>query len=296
MSTRAKGSFLCLFGAACWGVSGCTGQYLFTYQGMDSTWLVPIRLFLAGLLISSYYFVRDRKLLIAPWKTAHNARDLIIYGLIGVSGAQFTYLLTIQPSSAGFGTIIQDISPAMILVCVCVCARRRPRIQEISSIALALVGVFFITTHGRLDALAVSPWALLIGVISAICVVIYTMIPGKLQAQFPTALLQGWAFLMGGAFFALVFRPWGMHYVPSFIGILGIIVVVVVGNVLAFSCYMQGVKLIGPRRASLYSFAEPVAAALISTLFLGSPFTLWDALGFVCIFTMLVLLSLRKDQ
>ncbi len=296
MSTRAKGSFLCLFGAACWGVSGCTGQYLFTYQGMDSTWLVPIRLFLAGLLISSYYFVRDRKLLIAPWKTAHNARDLIIYGLIGVSGAQFTYFLTIQLSSAGFGTIIQDISPAMILVCVCVCARRRPRIQEISSIVLALVGVFFITTHGRLDALAVSPWALLIGVISAICVVIYTMIPGKLQAQFPTALLQGWAFLMGGAFFALVFRPWSMHYFPSFIGILGIIVVVVVGNVLAFSCYMQGVKLIGPRRASLYSFAEPVAAALISTLFLGSPFTLWDALGFVCIFTMLVLLSLRKDQ
>ena len=29
-------------GAACWGVSGCMGQYLFTREGMDSTWLVPI--------------------------------------------------------------------------------------------------------------------------------------------------------------------------------------------------------------------------------------------------------------
>ena len=45
-----------------------------------------------------------------------------------------------------------------------------------------------------------------------------------------------------------------------------------------------------------YGFAEPVTAAIISTLVLGSPFTLWDALGFGCIFLMLVLLSLPAKQ
>ncbi len=74
--------------------------------------------------------------------------------------------------------------------------------------------------------------------------------------------------------------------------------VVVLGNVLAFSLYMSGVPLIGPQKASLYSFAEPVTAAIISTLVLGSPFTLWDALGFGCIFLMLVLLrkAARKTE
>ena len=72
--------------------------------------------------------------------------------------------------------------------------------------------------------------------------------------------------------------------------------VVCVGNLLAFCCYMQGVKLIGPQRSSLYSFAEPATAALISTLALGSPFTVWDALGFGCIFVMLVLLSAGANQ
>ena len=66
--------------------------------------------------------------------------------------------------------------------------------------------------------------------------------------------------------------------------------VVIIGNILAFSCYMQGVKLIGPQKPACTAFAEPVAAALISTLLLGSPFTLWDALGF-CIFLMLMLLQ-----
>ena len=83
-----------------------------------------------------------------------------------------------------------------------------------------------------------------------------------------------------------------MNYVPAAMGVFGIFTVVVLGNVLAFSLYMSGAPLIGPQRSSLYGFAEPVTAAIISTLVLGSPFTVWDAMGFGCIFLMLVLLSL----
>lgn len=55
MSDRIKGSALTM------GVSGCMGQYLFTREGMDSTWLVPIRLFLAGLILCGFFFIKDRK-------------------------------------------------------------------------------------------------------------------------------------------------------------------------------------------------------------------------------------------
>jgi len=296
MSNRVKGAFLTLFGGACWGVSGCIGQYLFTRQGMDSTWLVPIRLFLAGLLMCGYYLVRNRKQLFAPWKGRRNAIDLLIYGLAGVSACQFLYFFTIQHSSAGVATILQDLFPVIVLAITCISGRRWPRAAEIGSIVLALAGVFLLTTHGSLTGLAISPIALASGVASAVCVVIYNMWPKNLQRQFSTPMLQGWAFLMGGALFLLLFRPWRMGYVPNLIGILGIAAVVLIGNVLAFSCYMQGVKLIGPQKASLYSFSEPVTAALISTLLLGSPFTLWDALGFGCIFVMMVLLGLPERR
>ena len=295
MSDRVKGACLTTGGAACWGVSGCMGQYLFTRENMDSTWLVPIRLFLAGLILCAFYFCKDSKMLFDPWnvkKNPCNLLDLLIYGLAGVSCCQFTYFLTIQLSSAGMGTILQDLSPVIILLVVCIQQRRGPRLFEICSILLALIGVFLLTTHGSLTDLAISPAALLSGIASACCVVIYTMWPRKLQQQYPTPMLQGWAFLMGGTMFAIIFRPWDMGYVPSAMGVFGIFTVVVLGNVLAFSLYMSGVPLIGPQRASLYSFAEPVTAAIISTLVLGSPFTVWDALGFGCIFLMLVLLSL----
>ena len=295
MSDRVKGACLTMGGAACWGISGCMGQYLFTRENMDSTWLVPIRLLLAGLLLCGYYFFKDRKQLFAPWNwkaDPRNTIDLLVYGLAGVSFCQFLYFLTIQLSTAGIATILQDLSPVLILLVLCLQQRRTPRLFELCSILLALLGVFLLTTHGSLTSLAVSPAALVAGVVCACTVVIYTMWPKRLQAQYPTPLLQGWAFLLGGLAFHLIFRPWTMGYVPSAVGVIGILVVVLVGNVTAFSLYMSGVPLIGPQRASLYSFAEPVTAAILSTLLLGSPFTLWDALGFGCIFVMLVLLSL----
>ena len=299
MSDRVKGACLTMGGAACWGISGCMGQYLFTREGMDSTWLVPIRLLLAGLLLCGFYFMKDRKQLFAPWDwkaDPRNAVDLLVYGLAGVSCCQFLYFLTIQLSTAGVATILQDLSPVLILLVVCVQQRRAPRLFEVGSIVLALAGVFLLTTHGSLTSLAVRPAALVAGVVCAGTVVVYTMTPRRLQAQYPTPMLQGWAFLLGGALFHLVFRPWRAGYLPSAVGVLGIAVVVIVGNVLAFSLYMSGVPLIGAQRASLYSFAEPVTAAVISTLVLGSPFTGWDALGFVCIFAMLVLLSLPAPR
>ena len=295
MSDRVKGACLTMGGAACWGISGCMGQYLFTRENMDSTWLVPIRLLLAGLLLCGYYFFKDRKQLFAPWNfraDPRNTIDPLVYGLAGVSFCQFLYFLTIQLSTAGIATILQDLSPVLILLVLCLQQRRTPRLFELCSILLALLGVFLLTTHGSLTSLAVSPAALAAGLVCACTVVIYTMWPKRLQAQYPTPLLQGWAFLLGGAAFHLIFRPWTMGYVPSAVGVIGILVVVLVGNVTAFSLYMSGVPLIGPQRASLYSFAEPVTAAILSTLLLGSPFTLWDALGFGCIFVMLVLLSL----
>ena len=291
MTDRVKGSILAMGGAACWGISGCMGQYLFTTEGMSPTWLTPIRLFLAGLILCAYYAIKNPKLLVAPWKNGRDRVDLLIYGVAGVSCCQFLYFLTIDLSTAGIATILQDVSPAMILIVACVLGHRAPRTFEIVSILMAMIGVFLLTTHGSLTDLAVSPAALTSGLLCAVCVVIYTMWPKHLQSKYPTPMLQGWAFLMGGVLFCLLFRPWQQGYVPGPMGYVGIATVVCVGNLLAFCCYMQGVKLIGPQKSSLYSFAEPACAAIISTVVLGSAFTLWDALGFACIFVMLVLLS-----
>lgn len=292
---RIPGMLLTMLGGICWGFSGSVGQYLFTVEQMDSRWLVPIRLGAAGILMLLLYTWKFGRAVLEPWRDRAEIRELLVYGLLGISGCQFTYFLTIQLSTAAIATILQDLAPVWILLYSCLAVKRLPRFSELFSICLALLGVALIASHGELRNLAASSSALLTGVICAFCVLIYNVVPGRLMRKYPVFLLQGWAFLLGGIVLALLFRPWSYHYVPSLCGLLGIAFVVLIGNVAAFTAYMTGVKMIGPEKAVLYGFSEPISAAVIGTLCFRNPFTSADVLGFLCVFLMLALISTKKE-
>ena len=287
-----KGILLTIIGAVCWGLSGSVGQYLFDVQGMDSRWLVPIRLGVSGILILIYCFIKYGKTTLNPWKTRNRAVLMVVYGVLGVSACQFLYFLTIELSNAAIGTILQDLAPLFILGYTCITMKRKPGAFEVISIILAMLGVFLLTTHGSIDNMSVSAPALIAGVGSAFCVMVYNVLAPKLSDDIPVIVAQGWSFLMGGIATALLFRTWTIDYKPGFMGLLGIAFVVVIGNICAFTLYISGVKQIGPQKAILYSFAEPITAAIISVTVLGTSFTVFDALGFLLIFAMLWLITL----
>lgn len=291
------GALLAVGGGICWGLSGTMGQFLFQYEDMDSRWLVPIRLGGAAVILLVYSIIRyGAKYTVKPWIQAGERRDLIIYGLFGVSASQFTYFLTIQLSTAAIGTILQDLSPAMIMIYGCIQKKRAPTFRQNIAIVLGLAGIILITTHGNLQMLSV-PWtALAAGITCAFCVMIYNVVPEHLMNVYPVLLLQGWAFLMGSIALGLIFHPWTYHYIPSARGVFGIFFVIIVGNVMAFSFYLKGVHLIGPDKSILYGFSEPLTAAVVGTLFLGNVFTVFDAIGFVLVFGMLTIISVKRRQ
>ena len=296
MNTNIKGILFTILGAACWGLSGTMGQYLFDVQQMDSRWLVPIRLGLSGILILAYCIIKHIDTVIKPWKSKEMAFWMLVYGIAGVSTCQFLYFLTIELSNPALGTIMQDLAPIFILLVTCISMKRAPKISEIISIALAISGVFLLTTHGNIAHLSMPVSALFAGVGSAFCVMIYNVLAEKITKEIPVIVAQGWSFLFGGILLGLAFKIWQIHYIPNIYGLLGIAFVVVVGNICAFTLYISGVSIIGPQKAILYSFAEPITAALLSTFVLKSKFTIYDAAGFGLIFLMLWMITFSKEN
>lgn len=293
---RMLGAVLTLFGGCGWGLSGSMGQFLFTREHMQVMWLVPIRLGLAGIILFLYCLRKERIALFAVWKQKKSAVTMLVYGLLGVSLCQFLYFLTIQQSSAGIGTILQELAPVMILGCSCIVAKRCPHRYEILCLLLATIGVSCIVTHGQIADLAVSPVALVAGISSAACVTVYNMLAKDLTKEYPVVVLQAWSFLMGGVVLFFAFRSWTISYIPSVTGIFGILFVVVVGNILAFTTYIQGVSYIGPAKGILFGFSEPICAALVSVCLLGSTFGGWDFIGFLLIFVMLGVISYHTRE
>lgn len=293
---QRMGAIYTLLGGAFWGASGTCGQYVFTHKAVTSLWLVPIRLLIAGVLLLGWYFCKNPAAALAPWREKRDRADLLLYGLAGVSLCQLMYFSTIQLSSAAVATVLQDISPIPILIASCILAKRRPTGVELVSIPMALLGVLLLVTHGSLTEFAVSPAALCTGMAAAMAVMVYNVFPARLLTRHPTPLLQGWSFLMGGVLLCGIFRPWQYHVRLDGQLLLALAVIIGLGNLLAFNIYMTGVRLIGPSKSILYGFSEPVTAAVLACLWLGAPFTGWDAAGFACVFAMLVLLSLPAKQ
>lgn len=296
--TETIGVIITILGGCLWGLSGTCGQFLFDRKGVTAKWLVPVRLVIAGTMMLIYYIGRERGGAFRIWKKKRDAVDIMIYGIAGLMLCQFTYFYTIELSNAGTATVIQYIAPVIIVVLVCFMERRLPGIFEVLALALAVLGIFLIATHGNIHRLAISREALIVGLISAWTVVIYNLQPRRLLRYYPTPYLLAWGMVIGGVVLAFIFKPWEYPvYMDG--GVIGAMAaVILLGTISAFSLYMQGVKMIGPARASLYCCVEPIAATLLSAVWLKAAFTAIDLLGFGCIIAAILTLGymdLKKE-
>lgn len=286
------GTFLTIVGGILWGISGVCGQFLFQSKDVTASWLVPLRLVTAGFLLLCYYLIRDKGKAFDIWKTKRNKIDIIIYGLAGMMLCQYSYFQTIEWSNAGTATVIQYLGPALIVVWVCLQTKRLPEKKEVLGVILAVTGIFLIATHGNPTTLALSQKALIMGLISAVSVVIYTVKPARMQAEFDTPLILAWGMLIGGTALTIAFRPWNNKVIFDGETFTALTFIILFGTMAGFSMYMTGVKMIGSVKASLYSCVEPVASMVLTAVWMKVSFTTPDLIGTVFVIATIIILAL----
>lgn len=286
------GTFLTIAGGILWGISGVCGQFLFQSKDVTASWLVPLRLVTAGFLLLCYYLIRDKGKAFDIWKTKRNRIDIIIYGLAGMMLCQYSYFQTIEWSNAGTATVIQYLGPALIVVWVCLQTKRLPEKKEVLGVILAVTGIFLIATHGNPTTLALSQKALIMGLISAVSVVIYTVKPARMQAEFDTPLILAWGMLIGGTALTIAFRPWNNKVIFDGETFTALTFIILFGTMAGFSMYMTGVKMIGSVKASLYSCVEPVASMVLTAVWMKVSFTTPDLIGTAFVIATIIILAL----
>lgn len=289
-----RGACIAVIGGVFWGLAGVFGQYLFEYKGLNARWLVSVRLVLAGLLLLITVFLKQRDDMWRIWKKKKDVFCLILFAIFGMAGCQLTYYSSVELSNAGTATVLQYTAPAIIMLYVAVRAKKMPTLLEIGALLLALFGTFILATHGNIHSLAISRAALIWGLSSAVMMAVYNLLPIPLMKEYGTFCVIGWGMLLGGIMMCLFTKPWHVVGTWDFQAVGAMAIVVVVGTVLSFSFYMEGVRLIGASKASLLAAVEPVTATAATVLMMHVAFTLEDFLGIVCIVIAILILSIKK--
>ena len=286
-----RGMAIALIGGIFWGLAGVFGQFLFEYKGTNARWLVSVRLVLAGILLLSTVVVKQRATFWKIWTDKKDAATLVLFGILGMAGCQLSYYTAVELSNAGTATVLQYTAPVLILGYEAVRMRRRPRGFEIAALVLALAGTFLLATHGNPGFMSLSGKALAWGLMSAVMMAVYNLLPAKLMKKYGTFCVIGWGMLVGGIVLSAFTHPWHVVGRWDLEAVGAMAVVVVLGTVLSFSFYMEGVRMIGAAKASLLASVEPVTATIASALIMHVVFAGMDVLGIVCILGAVLLLS-----
>lgn len=291
----ALGVLLTLLGGIFWGFSGTCGQFLMQNCKMDTSFLVSVRLLVAGIILVVYGFIRDARDMVGVWQTPKKIVHLLLFAIFGIAFCQYTYLEAIRHTNAGTATVLQYTAPVMIMVYTCVVSRRMPRKTEVLCVILALVGTFIIATHGNPSTMAITPAGLVWGIISAVAMAAYSLLPVELTKRHSGITVSAWAMLVAGVVFLLATQSWTRAPVLDAGGIFALGGMCLFGTVFAYTMYLCGVQRVGAMQASMLASVEPVSATLFSLLWLKTPFMWVDIIGFACIFVTVFLLAKKKE-
>ena len=220
MNRSLKGICFTVAGGCCWGMSGVMGKYLFDAKDLTATWLVTVRLLGAGICL------------------------LLLM-------CQMTYFLAIQESNPGTATVLQYSAPILIMVFFVLVEKRFPKKEEVLVLATVIVGIFLLATHGSIKNLVITNAALFWGLLSAFAFAVYNVQPKKLLDEFGTLETTGWGMFVGGVLVTPFTKVWSIPGHWDIMTVAMTIGVVFLGTIVAFSCYLHGISMLGPVQGSM---------------------------------------------
>lgn len=291
MPQRVRGLLCSVGGSIGWAFSGACVQCLSDQYGLGVLELTSIRMVSAGLVLLSLLQLRGHQFRFSTLKNPRMLLKIVVFGMAGVFVTQFTYAMAVSSTNAGTATVLCCLNSVMLLAVACIGARRLPLPAEVAGIFLALVSVWLIATGGNPANLAISGEGLFWGIACAMGVTFYTAFSKPLMTKSGSIPVLAVGMLIGGIGATACAVPHWSFPALDTAGWLMLICVVVLGTVVTFSLFFQAVMDLSAVEVGSLSVIEPVAATVLSAVWLHSSFGTVDYVAFAMMAVMVVLVS-----
>lgn len=297
MKKRWFGILMVVISSALWGISGTVSQYLFSISDISVSCVVSIRMITAGgLLILISLYRGQKNNVINIWKNKNSRIQLLLYSILGMLGVQFTYFTTISKSNAAIATLLQYLAPVFIIIYSIIKLRQKITFLEVTALFLALIGTFLLLTNGSFDNFAISNSALFWGILSAVALTFYTIYVKKLL-KWPSSVIIGWSMIIGGIFLGFFVSDW--HMITEFTKtdiLFSMLFIIILGTLVPFYFFIESLRYITSKEASLLNCSEPLASLVTSIIWLHVSFGFFQFIGTFLILLMIFILTLNSKK
>lgn len=292
VNTR-KGYYYVILAAVLWGVSGTAAKFLFN-SGVSPFQLVQLRLTIATLGLLLWLMLRTPHLLRIARK---DIWYFALFGIAGMGACQFTYLFAISKISVAAAILLQYLAPSFIAMHAVLVSRDRLNRLTVAALAGATLGCYLVVGAYNLELLNLNLAGVISGILSAVAFAWYSI-----HGEYGMRRYSPWTVLFYAVFFAAI--VWNLLHPPleaffhpysatewAWIAYIGIM-----GTLLPFGLYLEGVNLIRSTRASITAILEPITAGVISFFFLGERLYTPQIVGGCLVIGSIIMLQLKQER
>lgn len=287
-----RGYFYVILAAIFWAVSGSSGKFLFG-RGVTLYHLVQMRLTLSVVLVFFLLLFR------APGLLRISRRDIFYFAVLGMLGmgmVQFTYFFTISKIQVAVAILLEYLAPTFIALYSVFFVREKLTRVTLIAIVLSTAGCYMAVGAYNFNLLAMNWQGILSGIGSGIAFALYAVLSEKGMRRYSPWTVLFYALLFATLLWNVVVPPlqaFGRSYSPVEWG--WILYIVVLGTVVPYALYSEGISLIRSTRASVTATLEPITAAFISYWFLGESLQPPQILGGLLVIASVVFLQIRRE-
>ncbi len=282
---KTKGFLYIILAAISFGVMPILAKL--SYRGGSNTYTTLfLRFFLAAIMLLYYLKSKGISLKLAR-------KQLFLVLIIGGGGftlSAISLFMSYNYISIGMATMIVYTYPAIVTLFSYLFYKEKIYPRKIISLMISTTGIFILVDRG-------SASFNLIGVVLAgVAAIMYSLyVLGASHKEFKTINSYVLTFYISceSAVFMLIAaittKNFDIHI--SFYALVAILLLALISTVVALMAFLEGVRIIGPSKASIFSTIEPIVALTLGIIILGEPISTRIIIGSIMIVSSVVILT-----
>jgi drug/metabolite transporter (DMT)-like permease len=291
--TNRLGYIYVILAALMWALSGSSAKFLFN-SGITPFQLVQLRLTISTVLLFICLLVRFSSLLRIDKKDIFY---FILFGTVGMAGVQFTYLFAISKIKVAAAILLQYLAPSFIALHAVVFMREKLSRSTLIALIGATIGCYLVVGAYNIEILSMNMAGIISGLLSAVTFAWYAI-----HGEYGMRRYNPWTVLFYALFFGAI--VWNILHPPleafmhaySAVQWWWILYIGVMGTLVPFGLYLEGINLIRSTRASITATLEPITAGVISYIFLNEILEALQITGGILVIASIILLQLNQEQ
>jgi len=267
--TPARGAYAAACAATLfWGINYSVAKRVLAE--VDPFAVAFVRAVGAGLLFAFVLLALRGFSGLSPGRAARGAA----LGLLGIFGNQLLFIDGLKHTSAAHSAIVVALTPIFVLVLSALAGQERITLPKSAGILIAFFGVGLVALEKGLDFRSEYLRGDVLTLLAVLAFSAYTVAGKPVLRELGPVRTTALAFVAGSAAIVLVTLPraarqeWRAVSLPA---LAGLAYMVVPATILAYLLYYYALARIDPSRLAVFTYLQPVIAALIAFGVAGEP-------------------------